>query len=268
VFAGARCRTIAKALVNLSLVRLKGNVKNPTNHRGAFVAFEGLDASGKSTQLRTLLDWLRTQAVPHEYISFPRTDEEGYGEAIAMFLRGEFGSVDEVHPYLVASLFAGDRATARPVIENWLNASKLVIADRYFYSNVAFQSAKIEDLSAKAKFQSWIRYVEFECNSIPRPDLTIFFDVPFDFIRENIVTRAGENRSYLNGQTDIHEAALELQEKVAEEYRKVASGDPTFHILSCVNPKGYMRSVESIRDEVIMLLTKAQVLRSEARQWR
>jgi dTMP kinase len=123
-------------------------------HSGYLVAFEGLDGSGKSTQARLLMQSLRNRGIDCEYISFPRTKERGYGEAIAMFLRGEFGSVDSVHPYLVAALFAGDRAAANSTIRSWLAEGKFVVADRYFYSNAAFQAAKLTSDTAKRDFES------------------------------------------------------------------------------------------------------------------
>jgi len=201
-----------------------------------------------------LIQWLRSQRLDCEYISFPRTEEKGYGEAIAMFLRGEFGSVESVHPYLVAALFAGDRAAASSVIRDWLAAGKFVIADRYFYSNAAFQSAKIDGDTSRLQFESWIRFVEFTCNRIPEADLTLFLDVPLKLVEMNMLKRSVENRSYLKGQADIHEASLGLQARVAREYRRLASSDRTFHLISCVDDCDRLRTVEAIHSEVIKVL--------------
>ena len=85
-----------------------------------FIVLEGLDGAGKSTQIRLLREWLAARGVASEYIHFPRFDAPVYGELVARFLRGEFGSVDAVDPYLVALLFAGDRAAAAPRIRELL----------------------------------------------------------------------------------------------------------------------------------------------------
>lgn len=74
-----------------------------------FIVLEGLDGAGKSTQIRMLRQLLAERGVESEYVHFPRFDAPVYGELIARFLRGEFGGVNEVDPYLVALLFAGDR---------------------------------------------------------------------------------------------------------------------------------------------------------------
>jgi dTMP kinase len=224
------------------------------------IALEGIDGSGKSTQARLLLESLERQNLPVAYISFPRTAERGYGEAIAMFLRGEFGSVEQVHPYLIASLFAGDRAAAGPSIGEWLKEGKLIVADRYFYSNLAFQAAKISDELSKERFAAWLRHIEFECNHIPEPDLTIFFDVPFEFAKQTINARMGGRRPYLNGVDDIHETSLHLQYKVAEEYRRFGTRDSRFRIIHCKDASGRMRDVDGIQNEFRDLLSSCGVL--------
>ena len=85
-----------------------------------FVVIEGLDGSGKSTQLSLLGKYLENESIPHRYLHFPRLEEGVYGKLIARFLRGEMGSLEEVDPYLVALIFAGDRADAAPKIREWM----------------------------------------------------------------------------------------------------------------------------------------------------
>ena len=227
---------------------------------GKLVAFEGLDGSGKSTQIKLLVKALRRKGIAHDCISFPQTHKKGYGEAIAMFLRGEFGALSEVHPYLVATLFAGDRAMAKPQIEEWLRADRFVIADRYFYSNLAFQGAKILNQKEKLHFRKWIRQLEFECHQIPAPVLTIFFDVPLSFVEANIAKRnANDRRPYLKGKVDIHEAALDLQEKVAQEYRSISDGQKDFVTVSRVRNKDVREALE-VHREVLTILGSRRIL--------
>src|ERR1700761_40350 len=232
--------------------------------RPAIVAFEGMDGAGKSTQARLLHEWLKVEGEPVRHISFPRLLERGYGEAIAVFLRGEFGSLDQVHPYLVASLFAGDRVSAVPKILEWLDEGSLVLVDRYVYSNLAFQAAKIHGPEAKSAFALWLESVEFDCNRVPRADLNIFFDVPMEFVLSNISRRATEQRAYLKGRDDIHEAAQQFQEQVIVEYRNFGEHDPSFIVLDCADEQGAMRSAESIQLQLRQLLASAGILQPEA----
>ena len=111
-----------------------------------FLVIEGLDGSGKSTQLKLLRDYLERNAVPYSYLHFPRLEEGVFGELIARFLRGEMGANDQVDPYLVALIFAGDRADASSQIRQWMDEGKLVIVDRYVYSNIAFTNIILNNL--------------------------------------------------------------------------------------------------------------------------
>ena len=141
-----------------------------------FIVLEGLDGAGKSTQIRMLRRFFADRGVESEYVHFPRFDSPVYGELIARFLRGEFGGVVEVDPYLVALLFAGDRADAASRIREWLAQGKAVILDRYVYSNVGFQCAKLPAGEERNRLADWILYLEFCHNGLPRPDVSLFLD--------------------------------------------------------------------------------------------
>jgi len=95
-----------------------------------FIVIEGLDGSGKSTQMRLLKDYLKKKSIAYKYLHFPRLEEGIYGKLVARFLRGEMGPIDQVDPYLVALIFAGDRREAASQIRKWLDKGYLVIVDR------------------------------------------------------------------------------------------------------------------------------------------
>jgi len=107
------------------------------------IVLEGLDGAGKSTQVELVRRMFAQEGVESHFLHFPRFDAPVYGELIARFLRGELGAVDKVDPYLVALLFAGDRADAAAQLRCWLDAGHAVVLDRYVYSNVGFQCAKL-----------------------------------------------------------------------------------------------------------------------------
>ena len=160
---------------------------------------------------------------------------------IARFLRGELGAVDAVDPYVVALLYAGDRADAAPVIRRWLDEGKFVILDRYVYSNVAYQCAKIGDAASRERLRDWIVDLEDEYDKIPPPDVSLFLDVPFGFTRRKLEeVREGDDRSYLHGKKDIHEASLTLQQRVREVYLGQAERDDRFRVVDCAGDDGTM----------------------------
>ena len=110
------------------------------------IVLEGLDGAGKSTQIERLRAHIEGRGMKTEYLHFPRFDAPVYGDLIARFLRGELGSVDKVDPYVVALLFAGDRADAAATIRGWMEQGCVVILDRYVYSNVAYQCSKLVEV--------------------------------------------------------------------------------------------------------------------------
>lgn len=213
----------------------------------ALVVLEGLDGAGKSTQVNKLQQMLTSYGIGYEYLHFPRFDAPIYGELIARFLRGELGEVGSVDPYIVALLYAGDRADAAPMIQKWLDEDKFVILDRYVYSNVAYQCAKIPDRDEQKKFRDWIVDLEYKYHRIPRPDVSIFLDVPFDFTRRKLEeNRQGADREYLHGRQDIHEASLTLQQRVREVYLAQTAYDGWFRVVSCVDSDGGMLPPDTI----------------------
>ena len=212
-----------------------------------FIVLEGLDGAGKSTQIKYLQDFITENGQKSRMIHFPRFDAPLYGPLIAKFLRGELGAVDQVPPHLVALLYAGDRQHAAPQIRGWLTNGYTVIADRYVYSNIAYQCAKIEDHEKQMELRNWILQMEFNYFNLPRPTLNLFLDVPLGFIEQKLNTqRDGEDRAYLEGKLDIHESNLNFQEKVRQVYLDQAGLDNRFEVISCSDHSGTMLQEQQI----------------------
>ena len=226
------------------------------------LVIEGLDGAGKSTQIRLLREYFGKASYSTEYLHFPRTETPWSGELIARFLRGEFGSIDDVDPYLVAMLYAGDRKDSAKMISSWLSSGKIVLLDRYTYSNIAYQCAKISDPVQQDKLMNWILKLEFEHFKIPQPDLNIFLDVPFIFTEKKLNgDRTGDDRSYLNGQNDIHETSLDFQKRVREIYVRVAGKDDRLTLVDCSSPDGNMLSPEQIFTRITDLLKERNIVK-------
>ena len=197
------------------------------------IVIEGLDGAGKSTQINRLNEYLTARGHRCRQLHFPRTGSLVYGELIARFLRGELGDMHQVNPYLVALIYAGDRFDFKPTLENWLEDGDTVLLDRYVYSNVAYQCAKIENKEDRMALRDWILYLEYEYHKLPKPYLNIFLDVPFMFTRQSLTnSREGSERLYLQGKKDIHEADLDFQERVRETYLSL-SDRKDFVIIDC-----------------------------------
>jgi dTMP kinase len=222
---------------------------------------EGVDGAGKSTQIKLLKKYFSEKGNECEYMHFPRTEAPFFGELVARFLRGELGSINEVDPYVVAMLYAGDRKDASGMIYNWLKNEKIVLLDRYTYSNIAYQCAKVQDTEGQERLMNWILDLEFRHFAIPKPDLNIFLDVPFAFAEINLTgSRTGDDRIYLNGNRDIHEESMTFQRKVREIYIRVAEKDDRLAIIDCSSAKGEILNPKNIFSLIMKAINERNLI--------
>jgi dTMP kinase len=222
---------------------------------------EGIDGAGKSTQIKLMKEHFTMKGFKCEYLHFPRTDEPYFGELIARFLRGEFGSLNEVNPWLVAMLYAGDRKDAAEIISDWLSRGSVVLLDRYTYSNIAYQCAKLKNRHEQDELMNWILDLEFNHFGIPRPDLNLFLDVPFSFTEKKLLSsRTGADRNYLNGTKDIHEGSLLFQKNVRDMYLRVAEADDHLCVINCSDEDGNMLPENKIFDIIKQIISERKLI--------
>lgn len=220
------------------------------------IVIEGLDGAGKSTQVRNVKRYLE-QIGTLKYLHFPRFDAPVVGEMIANFLRGDYGSIESVHPKIVALLYAEDRRDASLIVRRWLQQGDIVLFDRYVYSNVAFQCAKVKNKEESLQLQDWILNSEYEEFRIPKPDLNIFLDVPIDFVDKKLKeNRKGDDREYLQGKSDIHEADIDFQKRVRSVYQRLCLADPKFVRIDCAGSMGEMLPADEIFSKIKIEIDK------------
>ena len=219
------------------------------------IVLEGVDGCGKSTQIAKLREMFAQQGVESEYLHFPRFDAPYFGEMIARFLRGELGSIEQVDPYVVALLYAEDRRDAASMIQGWLDQGKVVIVDRYVYSNVGYQCAKLHDEAEREKLRKWILSLEYDYFAIPKPDVSLFLDVPFAFTERKLAEqRVGDDRDYLNGKQDIHEQSMDLQRAVRQVYIDASNYDEDMYVVDCTTAQGEMATPEEIFGRIMQVV--------------
>ena len=217
-----------------------------------FIVLEGLDGAGKSTQIERLANYFDNKGLKTKFIHFPETESPIFGELVAKFLRGELGANDQVNPHLVALLYAGDRNNSKDKIQQWLDDGYVVIADRYVFSNIAFQCAKLGTIHEQDRLANWILEMEYEYFKIPKPDLNIFLDVPPSFTKSQLTKeRSGDDRDYLNGEKDIHEEDLNFQQQVRMIYMNQVAIREKFKMVNCANNANEMGTADEIFDKII-----------------
>jgi len=199
---------------------------NRTTHpsaRGRLIVFEGIDGTGKSTQLRLVADALRQRGYP---VVITREPTEGpYGRKIrALYAnRGECSREEEL------DLFIADRRHhVDEVLQPALDSGRIILCDRYYLSTAAYQGANGLDLDtifARNRFA-------------PVPDLAILFEAPVALGIERITASRGE---HLN---DFEKT--ESLTRVAEIF--AALDLPYIRRINAAQP------IETVRDQILSLI--------------
>ena len=197
--------------------------------RGKFIAFEGIDGSGKRTQLEMLSRALRQRGVAHICVSFPRY-EGFFGRMVARYLNGELGGLAEVNPHFSALLYAGDRLEHKQELERQLALGKTVLTDRYIGSNLAHQTARMP-AKEQAKFLRWLETLEYEVYGLPRESSVIYLRVPAEMAQQ-LVGKKGI-RKYTRKRRDIQEANLAHLRAAAKVY-ELLSRRRHWKVIDCV----------------------------------
>lgn len=219
-------------------------------HSALLVNLEGIDGAGKGTQAALLCQRLRSAGKKAAVIGFPRYAQTLFGRAVGEYLDGQYGALSQVHPFLVALLFAGDRLESLPLLQQAMKENDVVILDRYVASNVAHQAAKRLGAQRQALAER-ILEIEFRIHALPRPDLVILLDLPVGVARQLVGRKAA--RVYTQRAADIQEADAAYLEEVRGLYLELARGQKPWHVID-VCPGGHLREAEQISEEVCGLV--------------
>ncbi|MGH9744680.1 MAG: dTMP kinase [Candidatus Acidiferrales bacterium] len=226
--------------------------------RGKFIVLEGIDGSGKRTQLDMLVRALTDRSVRLSQVSFPRY-EGFFGKLVAQFLNGDFGPLDTVDAHFSALLYAGDRYEAKPKIEADLAAGRTVLADRYIGSNLAHQGARVPE-GRRSQYLEWLKQLEYEIYALPAEDLVIYLRVPVAEAHR-LVGQKGA-REYTKLERDILESNLGHLEAAADVYDQLAR-QPNWLTIECFDAKaGALRAPAAIHAEILGAID-ARVLKSQ-----
>ena len=166
-----------------------------------------------------------------------------------MYLGGEFGTrPSDVNAYAASAFYAVDRfASYKMDWGEWYEQGGLVLSDRYTTSNAVHQASKLPEAEQKDYLQ-WLYEFEYDKLGLPRPDLTIYLDVPTDFTQKLLRHREKDT----NTQADIHEkdtAYLATCRKTG----RAAANYYGWNVIDCVQD-GVMRTIEDIHDQIYTLV--------------
>ena len=214
---------------------------------GRLIAIEGIDGSGKGTQLGLLQESLRARGVAVHPTNFPHY-QSWFGTMVGQFLNGKFGALETVDPHFAALLYAGDRFEAKGELTAALAQGKLVLADRYIASNLAHQTGRVP-VAQRIEFAAWLEHLEYNIYGLPREDRVIYLRVPPAQAQALVSQKAA--RSYTTAKQDIQESSLRHLQDAAEMYDLLAKRTH-WATIECVDrTTNEMRTPQSISADLL-----------------
>ena len=212
---------------------------------GKLIVIEGLDGSGKSTQLLLLEENLKKCGIDCKSVSFPNYEDDS-SALVKMYLRGEFGSdPTDVNAYAASCFYAVDRyASFKKDWGSYYNDGGVIISGRYTTSNAVHQCSKLPKEEWES-FLSWLYDFEYNKLSIPKPDKVIFLDMPTEVSQKLLDGRYDAQ----GGGKDIHERDVEYLNRCREA--AIFTADYSgWEKISCAKDES-PRRVDEIAQDVI-----------------
>ena len=217
---------------------------------GKLIVIEGLDGSGKSTQLELLEKNLKAKGVDCKAVSFPNYDNPS-STLVKMYLGGEFGKKPgDVNAFAASVFYSVDRyASFKADWGNYYNDGGTIVSGRYTTSNAVHQCSKLPE-SEWTSFLDWLYDFEYNKIAIPKPDKVIFLDMPIEVSQKLLSKR------YKGDETkkDIHESDTEYLAKCRKAAVFTAEYS-NWEIIPC-SENGEARTIEDIAQDVLNSVLK------------
>ncbi len=224
------------------------HIEKLKKRKGKLIVIDGGDGSGKTTQAELLVAHLKEKNISVKYFDFPQYYKSFHGKTVAKFLRGEFGSMEEISPYLASLAYALDRASVKREMEEFLSQGGIIIANRYATSNMAHQGAKCKTEKERDEFLKWVYELEYKVHKIPKENLVIYLHVPWKTALA--LTAKRKDQIYLKGmKQDMAEKDLEHRKASEEMYLFLAKKYKHWKTVECVE-NGEILSIEAIQKKI------------------
>ena len=217
------------------------------------ILIEGTDCSGKETQSKLLMDYLKVQGIECVRIGFPDYDSPT-GKIIGGPYLGKDYICDgwfpegapAVSPKVSALYYGADFLYHLPDMEKTLESGKWIILDRYFYSTFAHQGGKINDKSKRIDLYKWFEKLEFDLLGLRDPDIKIFLHMPYECSLELKKHREEHPDQHEKDATHLKHAERAYKE-IAELYN--------FETIKCGDSKR-IKTIEEIHEDVVKVVNK------------
>ena len=191
-----------------------------------FIVFDGMDGTGKTTQMRLLSERINALGTETVLTAEPSSSSDG------LALRRALAGKDPANNSRMAALFLLDRIGHNQEIEGWLSEGKTVISDRYYYASMAYQG--------QGDAFEWVARMNLDCPHIRKPDGAILLDMSPEDSMARI--RAGRTADEL----EIYETVAQ-QEQIRARFARVTEYLRDRDLILTVNAAG---TVEEVAERV------------------
>ena len=218
--------------------------------KGKLIVVDGIDGSGKTTQINLLAKKLKADKLKVKIIHFPHY-ENFFGGFIGHCLSEQYYNFLDTHPKIVSVLYAADRWESSKEIKKILDEGFVVILDRYVSANQIHQGGKIKNAGKRASFIKWLDKMEYEVFKIPRPDVTLYLDLPTKIVLKLLEKRESSKikRKYLKEHKDVHESDVNFLISSRRSALWLAGREKNWVKINC-SEKGKILSREQIHEMI------------------
>jgi len=215
-----------------------------------FVVIDGIDGSGKGTQVKIVEEKLRKMWKKVKVLDYPRYEEQS-SFMVQKYLNWDYGK--EVGPKLSSIFYAIDRFDSSFDFKKDLENYDYIISNRYVSANVIHQSGKISDEKERKEFINWIEDLEYNIFWIPKPDMTIFLNVSPEMSQKLVLKK--EEREYLKWwkKMDLHEEDKDHLINAHRAAVEVVNNNADWIKIDCERDLE-MRSIDDINRDILDLI--------------
>ena len=219
--------------------------------RGKLIVIDGTDGSGKATQVELLARKLKRNGKIVKIVDFPEYYKNFFGAFVGHCLSEQYYNFLNVHPKIASIMYAADRWESSGEMRNWLKKGYIIIANRYVSANQIHQAGKIKNAKKRNNFMKWLDEMEYKVFDIPRPDITLYLDLPTKIVLQLLKNRESSKmkRAYLKKKKDVHEADVNFLINSRKSALRLIKEIPNFIKIDCA-PKGEILSRGIIHEEV------------------
>ena len=215
-----------------------------------FIVIDGIDGSGKGTQVQKLVEKLQKLWKKVKLLDYPRYWQAS-AFAVEKYLNWGYG--DSVSAKQSSIFYALDRYDDSFNFKKDLEEYDYIISNRYVSASMIHQWGKISDSQKRDEFLHWLYDLEFNIFSIPKPDKTIFLSVTPDMSQKLVLEK--ESRDYIAGKKmDIHEADKDHLKNAWETAQILTDRYDDWYKIECQNSDQTMRSINEIHEELMELI--------------